>query len=420
MEALETAAKTVALREAAKSIECFLNQDHSDNAGPYLACPCGHPSQYRGRRKKTFVSVVGDINLERAYYHCSQCANGWCPRDALLGFVGHQSPGVQRLAAYQAEKEAFVPAGDTLKVVGGINVSARDVERSAEATGQDMIEKRKQMDTETLAAPAEAHSQGESIPILYIQTDGTGVPVTKKELEGRKGKQPDGNGKTREAKVGAIFTQTTTDSEGFPIQDEASATYLGSIETSEEFGPKLFAEAIRRGLYRCAQIVFIGDGALWIWAIAALYFPGAIEIVDIYHARERLHELLADLHPEKGEFLEERKTRWLDWLDDGLIEQIVDEAMRLLPEEGTRRDDLVTQIEYYDRNKNRMRYAEFRAKGLFIGSGVIEGCCKSLIGARMKKSGARWTVKDANKIIALRCTKKSNQWEDYWQSRVAA
>jgi len=326
------------------------------------------------------------------------------------------------MVAYQAEKEAFVPACDTLKVVGGINVSARDVERSAEATGQDMIEKRKLLDAETLAAPIEAHARGETVPILYIQTDGTGVPVTKKELEGRKGKQPDGNanGKTREAKTGAVFTQTTTDSEGYPLRDADSTTYLGSIETSDEFGPKLFAEAIRRGLYRCSQVVFIGDGALWIWALAALYFPGAIEIVDVYHARERLHKLLVELHPEGGEFFEARKTKWLDWLDDGLIEQIVEEAMRLLPEEGKRRDGLVTQIEYYERNKDRMRYADFRAKGLFIGSGVIEGCCKSIVSNRMKKSGARWTVNDANRIIALRCTKRSNQWEDYWQLRVAA
>ncbi len=420
MEALETAAKEVALRAAAKSIESSLNEDHSDFFGPHLVSPCGHLSQYLGRRKKTFVTVVGAIHLKRAYYHCSECGSGWCPRDVMLGFVGHQSPGVQRLVAYLAEKEAFIPAGDTLKVVGGINVSARDVERSAEATGQDMIEKRKRADAETLTAPFEIYSQGEPIPILYVQTDGTGVPVTKKEMEGRKGKQPDGSGKTREAKTGAVFTQTTTDADGFPLRDAASTSYLGSIETAEEFGPKLFAEAIRRGLYRSAKTVFIGDGALWIWGLATLYFPGAIEIVDIYHARERLHELLAELHPEKGEFFEERKSRWLDWLDAGLIENIMKESMRLLPEEGKRRDSLITQIEYYDRNKNRMRYAEFRAQGLFIGSGVIEGCCKSIVSNRMKKSGARWTVKDANKIIALRCTKASNQWEDYWQGRVAA
>ncbi|MGH8337973.1 MAG: ISKra4-like element ISDesp4 family transposase, partial [Gammaproteobacteria bacterium] len=128
-------------------------------------------------------------------------------------------------------------------------------------------------------------------PMLYIAIDGAGVPVVPPETEGRRGKDATGKAKTREAKIGCVFTQTKPDEEGYPLRDEDSTTSAGALETAESFGPRIYAEAVRRGLRQALKVVVLGDGGPWIWGIAALYFPWAIEIADLYHAREHLANL---------------------------------------------------------------------------------------------------------------------------------
>ena len=138
---------------------------------------------------------------------------------------------------------------------------------------------------------------GEPIPILYVQMDGTGVPVVKKETVGRQGKIDGQPAHTREAKLGCVFTQTAWDQEGYPIRDPDSTTYTGAIETAEEFGKRIYLEAWKRGWSRAEKKVVIGDGAEWIWNLAADHFPGAVQIVDLYHARQHLWELARKLYP---------------------------------------------------------------------------------------------------------------------------
>jgi hypothetical protein len=203
---------------------------------------------------------------------------------------------------------------------------------------------------------------------MYIGMDGTGVPVVKKETKNRRGKNEDGLAKTREAKLGCVFTQTTIDEKGFPIRDEGSTSYVGYIETAEDFGDKIYAEALSRGLESAQTVCVIGDGAVWIWNIADFHFKGAIQIIDIYE--------------EEKEIVEK-------------------------------------EINYFEKNKERMRYKAFRNQGLFIGSGVVEAGCRTVIGQRLKQSGMHWTVPDANNIIALRCCILSNKWEDFWGYRAS-
>ena len=240
----------------------------------------------------------------------------------------------------------------------------------------------------------------------------------RKESEGRAGKQDGQPAHTREAKLGCIFTQTIVDDEGYPVRDEASTTYVGAIESCEEFGRRLYAEAWRRGWARAAKRVVLGDGAEWIWNQADLHFPGAIQIVDLYHARQHLWDLSAKLYP--GDSPAQR--RWVmvrkDKLDDGKIEALI----RLLRATAGTHPDLAeeidTEIHYFETNQARMRYPEFREQGLFVGSGVIEAGCKTVLG-RLKRSGMFWTVRGANTIIALRCCELSGKFEDYWESRRA-
>jgi len=122
--------------------------------------------------------------------------------------------------------------------------------------------------------------------------DGTGIPVSKTETAGRKGKQENGQSKTREIKLGCVFTQIELDKDNRPERQEhstTSTTYVGAIESSEEFSKRLYAEAQRRGIERAKEVCIIGDGAKWIWNIAEenyLYtgiFERAIQIIDITH-----------------------------------------------------------------------------------------------------------------------------------------
>lgn len=237
--------------------------------------------------------------------------------------------------------------------------------------------------------------------------------------KGRKGKDPTGKAKTREAKLGCVFTQTKVDEEGYPVRDPESTTYVGAIETAEEFGRRIYAEAVRRGVTRAVKVIVLGDGAPWIWGIAEEHFPGATQIVDLYHAREHLANLAKIVYKVGS-------LRWKQWLaarveelDAVEVEALVLSLRRLRPQDRTVKDQRDKAIDYFQTNRQRMRYADFRRQGFFVGSGVIEAGCKTIIGQRLKRSGMHWTVRGANAIIALRCCCISGKFEAYWEERAA-
>jgi hypothetical protein len=151
------------------------------------------------------------------------------------------------------------------------------------------------------------------------------------------------------------------------------------------------------------QVVLSADGARYNWEIAALHFQGAVEIVDLYHARQHLHDLVDYLLPQGGREAERLHLQWRTFLDEGRVEKIIAEAERCLPRNGPRRKAARKQINYFVNNARRMRYREFRDQGLFVGSGVVEAGCKTVIGKRLKQSGMEWSARAANAIIALRC-----------------
>jgi hypothetical protein len=165
--------------------------------------------------------------------------------------------------------------------------------------------------------------------------------------------------------------------------------------------------------------VILGDGAEWIWNLADLHFPGAIQIVDLFHARQHLWDLARLLYPAQDAHQRQWILRHQPKLDEGKIEKLV----RYLGSLETSWPDLAETIRktaaYFQRNAQRMRYPEFRRQHLFVGSGVIEAGCKTVIGSRLKQSGMFWTVRGANAIIALRCSRLSGRFEDYWEARRA-
>jgi hypothetical protein len=262
---------------------------------------------------------------------------------------------------------------------------------------------------------------GESVPILYVEMDGTGVPVVKKETVGRQGKTEGQPAHTREAKLGCVFTQTKWDEEGYAIRDPDSTTYVGAIETADEFGKRLYVEAWKRGWSRAQKKVVVGDGAEWIWNLADQHFPGAIQVVDLYHARQHLWELARRLYPNQAAAQKAwMKVHQKRWLDNGKIEKLVASLRSITSTNAEVIDKLRTEADYFAGNAARMRYPNFRRQHLFVGSGVIEAGCKTVIGSRLKLSGMFWTVRGANAIIALRCCHLNNHFENYWEARHAA
>lgn len=386
-----------------------------------LPCACGHQAQYQDLRSRPVLTVAGWARMKRPWYLCAHCHEGQFPADVELDIENTDfSPGVRRMQAMVGQDAPFDRGREQMKVLAGLEVTAKSVERVAEAIGADIAagELRAIRNAVQLDLPVIV---GESIPILYVQMDGTGVPVVKKETEGRKGKTDGQPAHTREVKLGCVFTQTTCDEEGYPIRDPDSTTYTGAIETAEEFGKRLYLEAWNRGWNRAKEKVVIADGAEWCWNQAALHFPGAIQIVDLYHARQHLWELARKLHPnDKANQKAWMKVHQKRLLDKGKIEKLV---ISLRSTESTNAEVLQkirTEADYFERNTHRMRYPKFRRQHLFVGSGVIEAGCKTVIGSRLKQSGMFWTVRGANAVIALRCCHLNGRFEDYWESRRAA
>jgi hypothetical protein len=388
------------------------------SASVSVNCAAGHPASFVDYRSKEITTVVGAVEFRRAYYYCEQCGEGILPQDAALDLAHTSfSPGVRRLMGRVGGKESFNEGRKDLEELAGIKVQTKAVERVAEGIGAELeVLGRKERQR---AMAVQKVVPLKSIAKLYVSFDGTGVPVIKRETAGRRGKSVTGEAHTREVKLGCVFTQTAVDEQGRPVRDEAATTYVGAIETAPEFGWRIYGEAERRGLRRAAQVIIIGDGAPWVWGLAAEHFPGAIEIVDLYHARAHLTDLSKLVYGVGSAKANEWSTARLAQLDEGEVESLLVSLRRLRPTAAQTQEAVRQAIGYFNGNRERMRYAKFRHQGLFVGFGVIEAGCKTIVGHRLKQSGMRWSLRGANAIIALRCAQLSGRWEEFWEMRAA-
>jgi hypothetical protein len=386
--------------------------------GPRIDCGAGHSAEFVDYRDKRLDTVLGRITLRRAYYHCRVCKRGIVPRDDDLGVTGASlSPGLRRMAARAAAVQPFATAAELLAELAGIRLTDKRIERSAETDGAAVAHR--------LAAEAPAIARGKVAVFpapadrdntpdkLYIAIDGTGVPMVPAAVTGRAAKSGDGRARTREVKLACLFTQTRLDEQARPMRDPDSTSCVASFAPAEQFATLVHAEARRRGADDIRQLVVLGDGAPWIWNLATAILPQATPIVDIYHAREHLHDLAAGLAPALGEQHPDWLTARLADLDAGDIETLVAETTRLPLDDSTARNT-AKALAYFKTNAQRMRYGYFRDLGLFIGSGVVEAGCKSVIGQRLKQSGMRWNIPGATGILTLRCHQASNRWEHIW------
>jgi len=410
MEAAERVIRAGLLRLGGAMLGEVLSADRG-HRGPRVPCGNGHQAVFAGYRDKTFDTVLGPVTLARAWYHCAECGRGLAPRDGELGVTGTAlSPGLTAMNDLAASAGPFAGAARLLEEIGGVCLTVKRVERAAEASGTAVAAAGRERARLTTARKLVPLPPSPLPDKLYAAIDGTGVPMTGRETAGRKGKGEDGRARTREVKLGVFFTQDELDDDGYPVRDRASTSVIATFEPAPVFADLVKAEGIRRGSDHVRQLTVLGDGAAWIWGIATSKFPEATQVVDLFHAREHLHDLARMLEFMLGDHKDEWLAARLEDLDYGYIDGIT-AATRQYPLVGTKKDEIDTALGYFENNAPRMRYHWFRQCGLFVGSGVVESSCKTVIGSRLKQSGMHWTLPGADAIIALRCREASSHWE---------
>jgi hypothetical protein len=359
--------------------------------------------------------VLGDLTLKRAYYHCAACKQGFCPRDRALGMDdGSVSPGVLRMLGSVAAEVSFDTSSGLLWDLAGLRIDAKQVERMAESLGAEMAEDERQYTTPVC--------DDDLAPTVYLGIDGSGIPVRPEELAGRAGKQPDGKAKTREGKLVIVWSAESRDEEGLPVRDPGSITYSAAIESAatldtdqypSEFAERVRREATRRRCSEAKRMVVIADGAAYNWNVAYELFPDAIQILDRCHAKEHLNDVANAIYgkgtPEAEQWASQRKQE----LDDEQLEEL----LAALGQHADTCKDAKTCVGYVQRNRHRMRYKEFHALELCTTSNIVESGCKVIFTTRFKHSAMHWSVAGANKILAIRCYKRSGRFEDFFERR---
>jgi len=415
LEGLESAVRRQALHLAGRAVEQRINADHSDAAGIQPLCECGQVARYAGRREKTFQSVLGPLKLERAYFHCEACGHGFCPRDRQLRLHDTSlSPGVTRMVAAVGALVSFQEGSQLLEQLAGVSVDANHVQRAAEALGGEIADQEMH--------DIEAENELPLPPTLYLGIDGTGVPMRPSELRGRVGKQPDGSAKTREVKLCTVWSAETRDAEDRPVRDQGSVTYTAAIESAATlatdevpaaFTQRVLREAARRRFTAAQRTVVLGDGAPWIWKIAHELFPRAIQIVDRFHVKQHLSDLGKTIYGAASKEAHQWAQRRHEELDSGRMADL----LRAIRRHADHCAEARKCLQYIHRNRDRMKYPAFEAQGLCTSTGVVEAGCKVVVGTRLKRAGMHWTITGANAIIALRCSRLSGRFQDFWERR---
>jgi hypothetical protein len=411
VQKLEVLVRT-AIFKPANDLVAFLLQSAADRIDAGYQPKPGE--ERKGRVTISVDGIFGSFPLARDYYYHPGKNLGHYPADAALGLENGNTPALARLVCLEgADESSYQKAEDHLRETGGIEFSARQIQRLVQSIGQDA---QTWQQREALQPLPEA----KAVPLFYVSADATGVPMRKDELAGRKGKQPDGTAKTRMAYLGCVFTQHKQDEKGAPIRDHDSTTYVSSFNSIDQFGPMLRQEALRRGLALAALVVLLIDGAAGLAKMGRDCFPNALQIVDFYHALEHAGGILALLlgskeHPE----YKKRLRRWAKLLLKDGVEKLIAQA-RAEAQGKSCAAEVEEKLRYFESNVSRMQYGTYRRQGLFIGSGVVEAGCKTVIGQRCKQSGMFWRERGAESVLALRCIHSSRRLDSFWKERLNA
>lgn len=367
----------------------FCGRHGTGYTGSRIACACGGFGEFKGYYKKRYISLCGEQVLRRAYYYCKQCGSGSFPLDRKLGLDNLcTSIGVRTKVSRLAVWIPFERLSRELGVVCGLHLSKNTCERITECVGE-------QVKSEKRLREAAVFSGNEVSPQLsparlYIGIDGTGVPMR--------------GGGTRESKTGIIY-QTRERAGKSEVID---AEYLATLERVDSFGEQMYARAFVRGVENAGDVACLGDGATWIWRSFAHHYPGAVQILDYYHASEHLG-VVANAWYGEGTDAAKRwvKARQADLLSD-CVETVIRSIRSWKPIDDEAREIRRLNLKYFSDNKYRMLYASLAANGYHIGSGLVESACKTVVAMRLKQSGMRWSQPGAEAMLNLRALLLTN------------
>lgn len=359
-----------------------------------IACECGAKADYQRKRPGQCKTLLGTIEVKRAYYLCRNCHRGSCPLDKQLGFcAGSISAGLDELLALLGCQFSFAHSAEMVKRLTLIEVSPNRCRRSTEGLGQLVAAEEEQTRQQVWEQPTLNLPPVDNEPIdpLYISADG--VTVHTRETA------------WREQCVGAVYTAAHIPLHTSELRSQ-KISYTTELGSRPKFAQHLWLEAHRRGLQQAKRVVFIGDGAQWLWEMAHDLFPGAIQILDWYHATSYLWAVARELYKD-----EQSACQWLEPLLAALAQSNLAFVLKELQQQAASSPAARSALTYFTNNQIRMDYARYRKLKLQIGSGTIESACKHLIDARLKQAGMRWNLENARCLAKLRARFKSDRWQ---------
>jgi hypothetical protein len=366
--------------------------------GSSIVCDCGGSKRFVGYRTKDVHTVLGWIEVKRAYYHCRECGVGVFPYDIDSGLgTGQLSAGLAKACCLLAVDDSFEQTARKLEQLFGQKVSPNTIERLVHQVGAVLLRQQDQELVEFKEDRKPPHAQV-TPERLYVAADGTTVH------------EKDG---WHESKTGVIYWQDE--------REHRSSCYVGRFDNSEVFGWHLWLKACRCGLREAQEVVFLGDGAPWIRTQRRIHFGRATFIIDWYHALEHIWDCGKVLFGEGSEATEKWVKKRESWLWNGQTRKLLEDLDEQYKQyRGRKRKELAGLYRYIRDNEQQMRYHVFRAKGYDIGSGAVEGACKFVVGKRLKQAGMIWDRCGSSAILALRIAWLNAEWEQLWQNKPLA
>jgi len=422
IRALETAMRQSLVEIGRMAMGQMLSQ--AEEAPPAtLPCACGGTLHYQRRREAQVESVFGWVTYARAYYAGCTCRQGHAPLDARLGLQpGQVTAGLAALLALGGLDKAFKHAAVFLEQFLLFRVSENTVRKETECFGQlqAQVEAQQREASQNPAWLLARRREQQAVPRrLYGALDGAHVRIEPRK-KAKNGSPPE---KWREMKVGSWYQvekvpqsqQSGRHRQKAALGHQALRTkhmqYFCEIGDAEGFGELLWGQGCQRQADLAEEVVFVCDGARWIWRLVAYYFPQATQIVDWFHAEERLEKVAQEALPEP------QAATWLEEVRTSLWEGDVPFVIRQCQTFATRSTEAAAAVTYFRNNAHRMAYDQFRAQGYMIGSGPIESGCKQLVSQRLKCAGAQWHVSGANQTAKARTAWLSGSWEELCAQR---
>jgi hypothetical protein len=345
------------------------------------------------------LTAVGRVTLRRCYFACPDCGQGDFGADRVLGLDGYVTRGARRMACLLGVQQSFARAEVALTEVAGWDLDDNTIRQLCHATAAAATAQRD--DRATAAAFAQA------VGDLELQVDAGKVNT----LDG-----------WRDVKVG-VFARRERGEPGTAAEwDErdlpapAVRAVVAAVEESARFGPRCATEATRLGLTEPQALSVLGDGAEWLWNLAGEHFPGASQVLDVWHGAEHLAAGAKAVFGDGTETAREQAARGRQrLLEDGYwgVTEWVGEVGRALPVGGDGAA-LGGVLNYFAGHQDRLNYALRLRRGQSIGSGLVEGSIKQLLNKRIKQTGARWRVEHVGPLVELGALAAGSEWQDFW------